>query len=58
MASMKVGAMEVHVGGNIDMTFKGKDTVDMLPVREMRAKGRRDRTVQGLESLEGEGIGE
>ena len=57
MASMKDGATEVHVGRNVDVTLKGEETIDLLPVGEMRAKGRRNRTVQGLESLEGEGIG-
>ena len=57
MASMKDGTTEVQVGGNVDAAFKGEEAIDVLPVGEVRAKGRRDRTVQGLESLEGEGIG-
>ena len=57
MASMNDGTTEVQVGGNVDAAFKGKEAIDVLPVGEVRAKGRRDRTVQGLESLEGEGIG-
>ena len=56
MAAEEDGAMEVHVGRNIDMTFKGEKTVGVLPVREMRAKGWENRTIQELKSLESKGI--
>ena len=56
MAAEEDGTTEVHVGRNIDMTFKGEETVGVLPVREVRAKGWKNRIIQGLESLESKGI--
>ena len=45
MAMEEDGTMEVHVGRNVDTTFKDKETVNVLPIREVRAKGWGNRTI-------------
>ena len=56
MATVKDGATEVHVRRYIDVALKSEEAVSMLPVGEVRAKGKRNKAIQGLESLESEGI--
>lgn len=45
MAAEEDRTTEVHVGRNVDTTFEGEETIDVLPIREARVKGQGNRTI-------------
>ena len=56
MALGKDGLLKREVGGHVDTTLVGEDPFGILPVGQMRAEGRGNRSIHQLECLKDEGI--
>ena len=52
----KDGFLKRGIRGYIDTVFVGENSLSMLPVREMGAKGGRDEPIHQLECLKDKGI--
>ena len=56
VAALEDSVAKVTIRGNVDMAFVSKDSVDVLPIRELGAKGRGNGAIHGLKGLEDEGV--
>ena len=50
------GPLKGGVGGHVDTTLVGEDPFGILPVGQMRAEDRGNRSIHQLECLKNEGI--
>ena len=57
MAMSKDGSSKRGVGGNVNTSPVGEDSLSILPIRQMRMESWRNQSVHRLQCLEDKGVG-